>query len=191
MASAYDDALWEAAPVDRSPPQHLVEFVKELAEAESALDLGCGDGALTEHLRAARLVAADVSELALERARKRLSHAELSELEPGDALPFQDSSFDLALCAECLEHVQDIQMLVSELRRVLRPGGRLAITTPAHGRLTLARAFIFGFESEFDPLAPHLRFFSKRFLTGFVQSMGFEVISCRKDRGSLLLVATR
>jgi ubiquinone/menaquinone biosynthesis C-methylase UbiE len=191
MASPYDDALWEQAHDRHSPPPHLVEFVSGLGAVQSALDLGCGDGALTEHLSACDLVAADVSKVALERAQRRLLNATLTELDPGCALPFSDSSFDLVLCAECLEHVQDIQMLVSEIRRVLRPRGRLAITTPAHGRLTLLRALLFGLESEFDPLAPHLRFFSKGFLRSFLESMGFDIVSATRRRGSLLFVASR
>ncbi len=58
------------------------------------------------------------------------------ELEPDAPLPFPDSSFDLALVAETIEHVRDVQLFVSELRRVLLPGGGLALTTPAHGRRT-------------------------------------------------------
>ena len=53
------------------------------------------------------------------------------ELEPDAPLPLGDSVFDLVLCAETIEHVRDVQLLLSEARRVLRPGGALAVTTPA------------------------------------------------------------
>ena len=141
MPSRYDDELWELVP-DRPapPPEHRARFVASLPRARDALDLGCGDGRLTEHLPAERLVAADVSAVALERARARLAEAEVVELEPDAPLPFGDGEFDLVLCAETIEHVRDVQLLLSEARRVLRPGGRLALTTPAHGRLTAARS---------------------------------------------------
>ena len=45
------------------------------------------------------------------------------ELEPDAPLPFDDGAFDLVLCAETIEHVRDVQLLLSEVRRVLRPGG--------------------------------------------------------------------
>lgn len=45
-------------------------------------------------------------------------------------LPFDDSSFDAVVCVEGIEHVRDRHSTLSELRRVLRPGGRLLITTP-------------------------------------------------------------
>src|SRR5437762_1356405 len=82
----------------------------------------------------ARSVGADVSKVALDRARTRLPDAELVLLEPDEALPFADNEFDLVTCIETLEHVRDVQLALSEIRRVLRPGGRLALTTPASAR---------------------------------------------------------
>jgi SAM-dependent methyltransferase len=46
------------------------------------------------------------------------------------ALPFGDNEFDIVLCTEMLEHVPDPQAVLSEIQRVLRPGGRLIMTTP-------------------------------------------------------------
>src|SRR5687767_15307825 len=136
MASRYDDELWELAPADPGPPPaHLVEFVRGLGPAGRALDLGCGDGRLTAELDAAELTAADVSAVALERARPRLPGARIVELEPDAPLPFEDGSFDLVLTAETAEHVRDLQLFLSEVRRVLAPGGGLALTTPASAPL--------------------------------------------------------
>ncbi len=130
MASRYDDELWRLVPEDPGPPPaHLAEFVRGLGRAERALDVGCGDGRLTAELDAAELTAADVSTLALERARRRLTKARLVELEPDAPFPLEDAAFDLVLCAETIEHVRDVQLLLSEIRRVLRPGARLVIET--------------------------------------------------------------
>jgi len=71
---------------------------------------------------------------------------------------------DRRLRAETIEHVRDVQLLLSEVRRVLRPGGTLALTTPAHGRLTGLAVLARGFERSFDPLSPHVRFFTARSL---------------------------
>jgi len=182
VASRYDDELWELVPGEPGPPpDHLRRFVSGLGRVEHALDLGCGDGRLTLELDAAALTAADVSRVALERTRERLSgrSAELVELEPDAPLPLPDSIYDLVLCAETIEHVRDVQLLFSETRRVLRPGGRVAITTPAHGRVTVLKALVRGFESRFDPLSPHLRFFTPRSLSGVLGDMGFAVESLR------------
>jgi SAM-dependent methyltransferase len=182
VPSRYDDELWELVPEEPGPPPaHLREFVRSLGHVESALDLGCGDGRLTVELDAAELTAADVSRSALERSRRRVPGARVVELDPDAPLPFEDGSFDLVLCAETIEHVRDVQLLLSEARRVLRPGGTFAVTTPA------SRALI----RPPDPLTPHLRFFTRRSLGVLLDELGFEVRSLERRAGALLVRATR
>ena len=182
MASRYDDELWELVPEEPGPPpEHLRAFVRSLGRAERALDLGCGDGRLTAELDAAELTAADVSRVALERARRRLPDARIAELEPDAPLPFADGAFDLVLCGETLEHVRDVQLLLSEARRVLRPGGTLALTTPASRALMRPPA----------PLSPHLRFVTRRSLARLLDELGFDVGSLERRAGTLLARATR
>ena len=137
------------------------------------------------------MTAADVSPVALRRAAKRLSGVEIAVLEPDEPLPFVDGEFELVLCAETIEHVRDVQLFLSEVRRVLRPGGGLAITTPAHNRLTALRLAASGFESGFDPLSPHIRFFTRRSLAQLLDAMGFRVTSLKRRSGTLLVRATR
>ena len=195
MASRYDDELWELVPDDPGPPpDHLVEFVHSLGRREgAALDLGCGDGRLTLELRAREIVGADVSRVALDRARPRVGERdiELVELTPGAVLPFEDGRFDLVLMAETIEHVVDVQSLLSEVRRVLRPGGELAVTTPAHGRGSGLSMLLRGFERSFDPLSPHIRFFTRASLSRLLDEMGFDVQSVKRRKGTLLARATR
>jgi SAM-dependent methyltransferase len=77
--------------------------------------------------------------------------------------------------------VRDVQLLLSEIRRVLRPGGTLALTTPAN----------FPVGRRPDPLSPHLRFLSRRSLRGLLDQLGFEVRSLRRRSGTLFARATR
>ena len=174
--SRYDDDLWERVPEHDHPrPRHLVEFVRALGEVERALDLGCGDGRLTRELRAREAVGADVSAVALRRFGGGV------KLEPDAPLPFGDNEFDLVLCAETLEHVRDVQLLLSEARRVLKPGGRLAVTTPAHMPLIRPE----------HPFSPHIRFFTRRSLRAALDATGFDVESLERRSGTLLAVARR
>jgi SAM-dependent methyltransferase len=180
--SRYDDELWALVPEEPGPPpEPLRRFVRSLGHAERALDLGCGDGRLTTDLDAGELTAADVSPVALERAARRLPDARIVELEPDAPLPFDDGSFDIVLCTETIEHIRDVQLFLSEIRRVLRPGGTLALSTPAH--LPLARLPA--------PLSPHLRLLSRHSLRRLLDQLGFDVASLRRRSGTLFALATR
>lgn len=192
MASRYDDEIWELVPVDAgAPADRLAAFVRSLGPADRVLDLGCGDGRLSAELPAARLTIADVSGVALERASARLPEARAVELEPDAPLPLDDTTFDMVVCTETIEHVRDLQLLLSECRRVLVPGGTLAVSTPAHGRRTGLAVVLAGFESRFDPLSPHLRFLTRRSLRGLLETMGFEAADVRREGGTLVAIATR
>jgi SAM-dependent methyltransferase len=182
MASRYDDELWELVPRESGPPRlELAEFVRGLGRASHVLDAGCGDGRLSALLDAEALTLADVSVVALERARRRLPDARIVELQPDASFPLQDCTFDLVLCAETIEHVRDVQLFLSELRRVLRPGGTLALTTPA-ARLLVRPP---------DPLSPHLRMLTRRSLRRLLEALGFQPTSLRRRSGTLFALARR
>ena len=105
---------------------------------DRVLDACCGTGdlAIVARARGADVVGLDFSERMLERARKKEPQIEWLE---GDvlALPFDDGSFDAVTVGFGVRNVVDLEASLRELRRVLRPGGRLGIleiTTP-RGRL--------------------------------------------------------
>jgi SAM-dependent methyltransferase len=90
-------------------------------EGLRVLDVGCGDRPYESLLAgAAEIVGFDVPGNA---------HADLHGSI--DALPVEDASFDVVLCLQVLEHVPDPAAAVRELRRVVRPGGRVLLST--HG----------------------------------------------------------
>lgn len=97
-------------------------------------DIGCNTG-MQCHLWAKlshRVRGLDISEPLLETARARAKQAGLSiafELGSATALPWPDSSIDVCIAPELLEHVVEWEACVSELARVLRPGGVLYLTT--------------------------------------------------------------
>ncbi|TSC72471.1 MAG: methylase involved in ubiquinone/menaquinone biosynthesi [Parcubacteria group bacterium Gr01-1014_38] len=63
------------------------------------------------------------------------THPALDYLGDVQAMPLPDGSFDTVLCAEVLEHIPDPRRALAEIRRVLRPGGKLIITVPHLGYL--------------------------------------------------------
>ena len=94
----------------------------------AALDVGCGGGLLAEEF--ARLgcdvTGVDPAEAALAVAREHAAKSGLSityRAGTGEALPFPDQSFGIVYCCDVLEHVTDLDRVISEIARVLRPGG--------------------------------------------------------------------
>jgi ubiquinone/menaquinone biosynthesis C-methylase UbiE len=115
----------------------------ELRDGERILDMGCGGGrhAFAAMKRGATVVALDYDEGELKEVRAvigaMIADREIAdELEygtvNGDALrlPFADGSFDRIVCSEVLEHIWDADGAITELVRVLKPGGRIAVTVP-------------------------------------------------------------
>jgi len=191
-AAPLADREWEAMREYRGrAPEPLASFVHDLAPAASALDLGCGDGRLTVELRARAVTAADVSLVALKRARRRLPQATIVLLEPGRRLPFEDETFELVLCADTIQEVQDVAQLVADVKRVLAPGGMLALTTPAHSRWTGLTVLRRGFGRVFDPRRPALRFLTRRSLGDLFDLAGFHSIQIEREGGRLMATARR
>lgn len=92
------------------------------------LDVGCGGGFLTEEISKFGLQATglDPSAPSLYTAKRhaRAMNLDVSYLEGfGEALPFEDASFDMVFCLDVLEHVRDFRVIVREVNRVLKPGG--------------------------------------------------------------------
>jgi SAM-dependent methyltransferase len=185
----YYDALWELTPDGEPAPAQLAAWVAALGPADRALDLGCGDGRLTTALAARELTAADVSLVALKRLRRRVPAATAIVLGADRALPFPDSAFDLVLCADSLEHMLDLPRALSEIRRVLAPGGRLAVATPELGRRTGLALLRGASDPRFDPVGPPRRHFTRDSLRHVLELAGLHLGEPRSVAGRLVGVA--
>jgi 2-polyprenyl-3-methyl-5-hydroxy-6-metoxy-1,4-benzoquinol methylase len=173
-------------PLAEAALEHALETVALTgARRPRVLDVGCGDGWLAARIAAAgaEVAGVDPSQVALERARAAHPALELRALGPDGRLPFDDSVFDVAVCVHVLEHVADTQTLLSEIRRLLAPGGLLAVAVPWHGRLANVLTALFSFEHHHDPLEPVLRFYTKRSLHTLLEDFGFAEIEVRGAGG--------
>ena len=108
-----------------------------------------------------------------------------------DEIPLEDASVDLVWCSEVLEHVPDTAGLLSEVRRVLRTGGRLLVTTPSHDLPRRVAIALLRWEPHFDPLGQHVRFYSRRSLTRVLRTFAFEDVEARARRGMLVARARK
>ena len=119
--------------------RRIVTLLKylEVRPGDTVLDCGCGEGFYTlifSELFDCRVHALDYSRDLVGRAREWVSQKDRVRFHVGDvtALPFPDEAFDRIVCTEVLEHIPDHAKAVSELHRVLKKGGTLAVTVPNH-----------------------------------------------------------
>ncbi len=103
------------------------------------LDLGCGKGRF-----ARRLAAVGFRVVGIDLARGMLSEARGLPVVQGSGrqLPFPDATFDAVLAVETLQHARDAATILTEARRVLRPGGRLIVIDRNAGALDTRRPWL-------------------------------------------------
>jgi 2-polyprenyl-6-hydroxyphenyl methylase/3-demethylubiquinone-9 3-methyltransferase len=181
----YYERLWEGIPEGLEPESlaERLEFVlTRVAAGERLLDVGCAEGVFAAAFvdRGLSVVGIDVAWEPLRRARTGVADLDLDLrlVDEQSAWPLEDASFDVAWAGEVIEHVADTAGWLSEIRRVLRPGGLLLLSTPNHGRLgVLGLALRRGaFEAHFDPRTDHLRFYTRNTLGRLLSDFGFEQV---------------
>lgn len=109
-------------------------FAEQCARGKRVLDFGCGSGYGSALIAktAGSVHALDIAQDAIDYAREKFSrpNLEFCRVPPDVRLPFGDESFDLVLSFQVFEHIRDIGRYLSEIQRVLAPGGQLILITP-------------------------------------------------------------
>ncbi|WP_329547805.1 class I SAM-dependent methyltransferase [Streptomyces sp. NBC_01356] len=161
------------------------------AGTRTVLDIGCGDGSAAATaaplLAGHRLIGVDWSQDALRRAHAHVPYAIRGELTDG-GLPFRTASADAVLFSEVIEHLVDPDSALDEIRRVLRPGGHLMLSTPNLAAWYNRALLLAGVQPVFSEVSlraihgrpgkevvGHLRLYTARALREFVTASGFEV----------------
>lgn len=182
----YDVALYEALAAAepnsfwfRARNRLIVSTVaRHFPGAGSLLEIGCGTGFVLEALRSAfpsmRLVGSELYEEGLAVARRRLADVELVQLDARE-LPYSDE-FDIAGAFDVLEHLEEDERVLAELRRAVRSGGGIVLLVPQHPRLW----------SAMDDVAHHVRRYTRRELMAKVRRAGFDVERATSFVSSLL-----
>ena len=129
-----DDIRW-VRTLKNLVPGRLAWFDRQIDwTGKAVLDLGCAGGFMAEALarRGAQVTGIDPAAEAIDAAR---DHARMGGLNigydvgVGEALPYPSASFDAVVCVDVLEHVADLNAVMSEIARTLRPGGLFLFDT--------------------------------------------------------------
>ena len=112
---------------------HTLSRLPDL-ENKNVLDLGCASGFYTKHAlkNGASVTAVDASKVMLERLQTRIKSPKLRLFcaDIGRPMPFLESdSFDCVICSLVIDYIRDWEPLFAEMRRVMKKGGRLVIST--------------------------------------------------------------
>jgi ubiquinone/menaquinone biosynthesis C-methylase UbiE len=192
------DRAWLGLPEEAVPAYSLLrsDFLLERVQpGECVLDLGCGDGIFAAKLleAGAEVIGVDVSAEAVRRGHARYPELDLRVVEADGPLPFADASFDVVWAGEVLTHVVDLAAMLSEVRRVLRPEGRLLVTTAAYSQLVMLVLALSRrrFRAHFHPRSQIIRFFSAHSLRELLEDLGFADVDVRKTSATLLASAVR
>ena len=183
MPSSY--ARWRSSRLGRITDKLEQELLLNLLSSvagKTLLDIGCGDGAFTTELarRGALATGLDVDPAMLAAARQRSRQEALPlQLVEGraEALPFQDGTFDVALAVTSLCFVQDTRRAISEMARILRPGGRLIIGELGRRSLWAVQRRIRAWLG--DPIWRVAKFRTAADLRALIDDAGLNVIELR------------
>lgn len=140
------------------------------------LDFGCGKGTILGEMLKVNpkldMVGADVSEEALNFAKKKYPKQTFVKITEGQKLPFKSNTFDFITALDVLEHIYDTDRAFEELARVLKPNGKILISVPYNGLLKNLAISLFFFDYIFDPATPHIRFYTKNTMTKYLTKYG-------------------
>jgi len=149
----------------------------EVELGDRVLEEGCAMGFVIGNVNAKEKHGIDIEPKSLEYAQRTYPDVAFSVKPAGDS-GFQDCFFDSILCLDVMEHVQGDIRLLDEAKRMLKPGGRLVISTPIKGANLLPYAGLL--TEKLHKAWGHVRVYGKKELHDLLTSRGFSVVKTRE-----------
>ncbi len=155
------------------------------SKSKTVLDIGCGTAAKSFYLasQGKKVTGIDISQKAIDSC---LQNAKAFNLQKNTNFINQtledyktSKNFDLILCTEVIEHIQDDQKMLKKIFTLLNKNGILILTTPSQN----APLYRIGFLNQFDQRVGHLRRYNLKPLTKLLQKSGFSIITTQKSEG--------
>jgi ubiquinone/menaquinone biosynthesis C-methylase UbiE len=156
-------------------------IVQEIGNVSKHLDFGCGPGTLIHLLpQGISAVGVDIAAAQLTYAQQNYAgpHKEFVKID-SPHLPFPDQSFDSISCVEVIEHLELklTHEIFAEFTRVLRPGGKLIVTTPNYGSLWPLIEVMVNRLSDVSYEEQHITKFKRANLQILLKESGFSPVS--------------
>lgn len=178
---------------DRAPYERTVFFdgcdslsriARRIDEAEVVLDVGVGSGALGRYLCESKnctVDGIDIDSKQIQAAAKWYRDVVEADIDNDDlSYQFIGRKYDVIVCADVLEHLRKPDRVLSQIRKWLKPNGRVLVSIPNLAYIGLVADLLageFNYRREGLLDETHVRFFTRRSLIQFLQSNGFQIIS--------------
>jgi len=181
--------------------EKIADILVRKFKPENILDIGCSDGLLLSffHTRGLQCYGVDISKKSIMFAPEEIKeNLMLLDIEK-EYLPFKDNTFECITILEVLEHLHDHSLIISEMYRVLKPGGIVLMSSPVNSKLyqTISKTLSKPKRSEPDnsikdfevcEFSPHINVHSKKFWIKEFKSAGFELLEDFKKANKNLIM---
>lgn len=169
---AYNSPIWLQRYWQRKRHEIILEFT---GNSTDVLDIGCGSSRIIVDLKDA--VGMDILLRKLRFLKPK--HDKLLKASTF-ALPFRDQSFNVVINSQVIEHIPEDPVIMSEMWRVLRPGGTLILGTPDYGRWSwVALEWMYGKVLEGGYAHEHITHYTRQSLADLIKASGFTVLDCQ------------
>ena len=166
-------------PFNPRPHRAHEKLVRCVGAAGRVLDVGCSTGYLAQRLREQgnTVVGIEVDAEAADRARRWCERVVVGDVETIE-LPFEPGSFDAVVAADVIEHLRAPERFLARARPLLRPGGRLVVSTPNVANWAMRLSLLAGrwrYTERGILDRTHTRLFTRTTLVEAVEAAGYRV----------------
>jgi 2-polyprenyl-3-methyl-5-hydroxy-6-metoxy-1,4-benzoquinol methylase len=156
---------------------------------KNILDIGCHDGTFLSFVknRENNFFGLEANEWGVKESQRKGINATKYFFNDADKLPYADNFFDVAVAGEIIEHIFDTDFFLEEIGRVLKPKGKIIMSTPNIASLGRRIFLLLGRDPmiEISPNEPesvgHIRYFTKKSLGRLLRKHNFKILEEKSD----------